>query len=321
MTVAQRLVQEFNDLPGRPLKRKAVETLLRRVERAKSPGLLEVEKKLKYVLSQVKGGSFRLEIGAPVVLPESAGKKGAAAGKRSAPAPALSGVMTAGQIRSMKFEEVQLDGRWKQAFTRLFCDTQIGVYGMPGHGKTVSMLEFAKYLAIDKNLRVLYLANEEMGRSTLTEKLNEFDIPSHPNLGFQSSLEEVAKHNLTPGDFDAIFFDSVQTMKLDLNAYQAMRKKYPGRIYVPIIQTTKSGEFKGGKEWEHEVDIFGQFLNRQFVADKNRLDGNFSEKANELTMSHRVQDAKKKIDIRQRVKADLAQSGVAPGEGTLTIRP
>ncbi len=191
----------------------------------------------------------------------------------------LSGVVSADQVGKLNFKKIALTGEYKKQLVRLFSDTQMMFWGMPGNGKTVWVLKFAQYLADKLALRVLYIAHEEWNRSTLTEKINEFSI-GHKNLSVSKDLEslKISGHSLS--DFDAIFFDSINSIGMNLKAYKEFIEANPDKIYVLVVQSTKDGDFKGGQDWEHEVDIAGEICQRRLELRKNRLDKDFLGKQN-----------------------------------------
>jgi hypothetical protein len=212
----------------------------------------------------------------------------------------LFGVVAADAIAGLTFTEIPLDGEWKTAFHRLFADTQAMFWGSPGSGKTVKQLQFAQYLASSKDIPTLYVAHEEMGRSTFTEKIREFNI-GHPNLRFAKELPT----DLSP--YKAIFLDSVQSLGMDLEKYKEWRDQNADKIRVLILQTTKDGDFRGGREWEHEMDIAGEVVNRKIIFSKNRLDPNFKAKADQIELDEEIKATEKKQLIKQKVKNTMAQ--------------
>jgi antirestriction protein ArdC len=225
--------------------------------------------------------------------------------KREAPVkekhPNLSGVVDASQIGSLKFSKIDLDGDYKTDFLKIYSDTQMMIWGSPGSGKTVYTLKFAQYLAEKKNLKVLYVAHEELGRSTFTEKIIEFNI-GHANLKFVKSLEALSAANLSLDDFDAIFFDSINSIGWTLEDYRKFSEANPGIVKVLVVQSTKDGDFRGGKDWEHEVDIAGEVKNRNMILRKNRLDQEFAKKSDDQLIEEAVKDQKRKNLIREKVK-------------------
>lgn len=211
--------------------------------------------------------------------------------------PKNSGVVTADHLAGMTFKEIPLDGEWKAELNRLMSDTQIMIWGVPGSGKTVKLLKFAQYLA-EKGLRTLYVANEEFGRSSFTEKIREFSI-GNANLMFAKHLPEDLSQ------FDAIFLDSVQSLGMDLDAYKRFREQNADKLSVAIIQSTKDGDFRGGKDWEHEVDIAGEVVSRKLLMHKNRLDPDHESKAEKIHIEHMVKEKTKSQKIKETVKRKI----------------
>lgn len=125
-------------------------------------------------------------------------------------------------------------------------------HGQPGAGKTYFLLQFANWLA-DNVGNTLYVSSEEMGSVTLNTLKKTIGQPSE-NLYFSKDL-----NNIDLNDYKAVFMDSVNHVGLDINSYKALREEYPDQIFILILQKTKSGQFKGGKDWEHEIDIAGEF--------------------------------------------------------------
>lgn len=216
--------------------------------------------------------------------------------------PKTTGAVTAEQLAGLPFKEIELDGEWKTDLHRLFTDTQVMAWGSPGSGKTVKLIQLAQYLAT-KGLKVLYVANEEMGRSTFTIKMREFKF-GHPNLLFEKELPEDLSY------YDVIFLDSVQTLGMDLKMYKTFRIAHPDKLTVAIVQSTKDGDFQGGNSWEHEMDIAFQIVDRKIVMHKNRLDPEFAKKAERIRIDNMVDEKTKKAKIIQTVKNKMAPQPV-----------
>lgn len=201
-------------------------------------------------------------------------------------------------------KQIPITGIYKETLIKLYSDTQILIWGMPGHGKTVWILLFAKYLAQELGLNVLVIENEEMisdekARSTFVEKIKEFDIPELPNLTFVKYLPS----DVSP--YDVIIYDSINSIGFDVKQYRAYVDRNPGKIHVPIVQSTKDGDFRGGKDWEHEVDIAGEIKHRELVLRKNRLDSDLHKKRESIVMDDMVQEKKKHHTIKETVKEQL----------------
>lgn len=209
----------------------------------------------------------------------------------------LQGVVSADQLAGLTFKEIPLDGEWKTEFNRLMSDTQVMIWGVPGSGKTVKLLKFAQYLA-QKGMPTLYVANEEFGRSSFTEKIKEFGI-GNPNLFFARDLPEDLSQ------FEVVFLDSVQSLGMDLDGYKVFRQTNPNKLTVAIIQSTKDGDFRGGKDWEHEVDIAGEVVSRKLLMRKNRLDPDHERKAERIQIEHLVKEKTKAQKIRETVRQKI----------------
>lgn len=310
--VVEKHIKHFNTLNGKIVHKHTLQTLLSNVKSAAHPDLLPLQQRLETAISKMNGKPVRLSF-TPMAIPKPAPaplpKKPALVPVVKlpevkpkpvvAPAPKpskkLDGVVSAGDIAKMKFTRIELSAEYKKDFgAKIFSDTQILIWGSPGHGKTVYLLKLAEYLKLKKDLRVLFVANEEMNRSTLTEKINQFKISD--KVLFSKTLP----HDLSA--FDVIIFDSVQSIGFTLDKYKKFLEENPGKIYILVAQSTKDGDFRGGKDWEHEVDIAGEIRNRKLVLRKNRLDPEMSVKSDKLLLAEKVDEARKKLQIKEAIK-------------------
>lgn len=138
------------------------------------------------------------------------------------------------------------------------------LHGEPGAGKTTLLLKFAKYLANTFG-KVLYISSEEFAASTMTEKVNSLLNPFPPNLEFAENLKDpqLSKYNF-------VILDSVNDLGLQLQDYKDLRAKYPNTAFILILQHTKAGNYRGGKDWEHEIEIGGEVANGVITIYRNR---------------------------------------------------
>jgi hypothetical protein len=327
MTVAEKYITEFNRLNGKKVYKSSLQMLLTKVKAAKLPELKDVEGRLEKAISGMNGKPVILSISSPVKLPDSKPVKvvapvkapvsvkkdpvkkeviktvslDAVPPKVKSNSRSLSGVVDASAIGKLNFKKIDLEGKYRSDFLKMYSDTQIMIWGKPGHGKTVYLLYFAQYLA-KKGVKTLYIANEELNRSTLTMKINEHQI-GHANLKFTKNFEEMKRAGYSITDFDVIIFDSIQSLGFNLDRYKKFVEENPGICYILVAQSTKNGDFRGGQEWEHEVDIAGEIVNRKLVLRKNRLDPNFHEKADKLMIDERIAEKKKTIFINDKLKS------------------
>lgn len=137
-------------------------------------------------------------------------------------------------------------------------------HGEPHNGKTIFLLKLAQYLA-DNFGEVLYVSSEEFASPTMTKKVNEFLNPIPKRLHFSENLKDP---NLS--DYGFIILDSVNDLGLKINEYKEMRTNHPNTAFIFILQHTKAGDFKGGKDWEHIAEIVGEVNKGVVTITKNR---------------------------------------------------
>lgn len=175
----------------------------------------------------------------------------------------LSGIMTAEQIASQKFELLPFSGQWLELVGKPEKNFTMMLHGEPGAGKTTFILKFVQYLTKFGN--VLYVSSEEFGSATLASKVKELLNPIPSNLHFAS---DIAKGSLPAYDF--IVLDSVNDLGLDIESFKELKASNPKAAFILVLQHTKQGQFKGGKEWEHEAQIAGVVTDGVISIYKNR---------------------------------------------------
>lgn len=77
-------------------------------------------------------------------------------------------------------------------------------------------------------------------------------------MHFSGSLTDVDLSH-----YKLLILDSVNDAGLTLENYKELRHQYPDLAIILILQKNKKGEFKGGKDWEHEVEIFGNLYKNE----------------------------------------------------------
>lgn len=156
-------------------------------------------------------------------------------------------IMSSMDIVKLQFDKIGFMGKW----LNLIGDPSPGftamIFGLPKMGKSYMAVEFAGYLARNHGT-VLYVAKEEGIDDTLQKKLKEKDV-AHPDLLGSNYLPD----DLAPYDF--IFLDSVTKLKLTPDDLEELKKRYPGKSFIYIFQTTKSGAFRGSNDFMHDVDV------------------------------------------------------------------
>ncbi len=168
-------------------------------------------------------------------------------------------------------------GKYSKYFGKVAHNFDLMLHGQPGAGKTYFLLKFANFYA-EKFGKVLFVSDEEFGTVTLQNKINETGSTSK-NLYFTKSLENV---NLK--DYVLVILDSITSTGLTIKRYIQLRLQNNNTAFIGIVQKNKDGSFKGGKEWEHEVEIAGELVfddngkrcidvykNRYGILEQNRI--------------------------------------------------
>lgn len=135
------------------------------------------------------------------------------------------------------------------------------VYGPAGGGKSTFSLLLAKYLSKDLGWRVLYVASEERYNRSLKDKLERLRA-NNSNLRIADDLPS------SVGDYDCVFLDSVNDLKL---SPEELMNVTEGIASVSIFQCTKDGKYMGGQEFAHDADTVVRVDDMKAVSEKNRF--------------------------------------------------
>ena len=176
----------------------------------------------------------------------------------------LSGVLTAEEMANRKLDLLSFFSFWQSLFGNPAKNFTMMFHGEPHNGKTIFLLKLAQYLAENFG-DVLYVSSEEFASPTMTKKVNEFLNPLPARLHFAENLQDP---NLS--DYQFIILDSVNDLGLKINEYKEMRREHPDTAFIFILQHTKAGDFKGGKDWEHIAEIAGEVYKGVVTVTKNR---------------------------------------------------
>jgi len=182
--------------------------------------------------------------------------------------PPQKGIINSNQLREMEFQLLPLSGVWADIFGKVSQPFFTMVFGMPGSGKSTFDILFAKYLANDLNLKVLYVASEEGFTYTLKEKFERLSAFSQ-NIDIAYNLPTYFKV------YDFIFIDSVNELGIDPDevAKLIMKGRQNQTSFVFIYRSTKDGKYKGLSENEHLVDVSIKVENGLTFNQKNRFGG------------------------------------------------
>lgn len=161
--------------------------------------------------------------------------------------PPKNTVMNSLDFAKLKFDTLGFTGKW----LRLIGDPCAGftamVFGKPKMGKSYLCVEWAGYLARHHG-NTLYVAREEQLNGTLQKKLDEKNV-KHRSLDVSDHLPA----DLSPYEF--VFLDSVNKLGLSPQDLDRLKAENPGKSFIDVHQTTKTGKFRGTNEYQHDVDI------------------------------------------------------------------
>lgn len=175
--------------------------------------------------------------------------------------PSEDNTISSEQLLKAKFETLPFTGRWESFFGEPSRNFKAMIYGRAGSGKSTFAIQFAKYLSKDLGLKVLYIASEEKFGHTLQEKVRRFNV-ANDNIAFADKLPlDITK-------YDVVFFDSVNDMKIEPAELMEMTANIAS---VGIFQCTKTGTFRGGEDFAHDVDIVVEVEDMVASTTKNRF--------------------------------------------------
>ena len=125
-------------------------------------------------------------------------------------------------------------------------------------------------LLVKCGLKVLYVSNEEGVKGSLQEKLLRLQI--------SSPIDFVENYDTSQFmGYDAVFFDSTQTVGIKPDEFKALKKRFPKTSFVLVFKSNRDGTSKGGSDWEHDVDAIMHIENRCATMEKNRFPGGSNE--------------------------------------------
>jgi len=61
-----------------------------------------------------------------------------------------------------------------------------------------------------------------------------------------------------------VFIDSINHARITIEQYQQMHEEAPETAFILVLQQTKSGVYKGGTDWPHEVEITMSLRKNEF---------------------------------------------------------
>lgn len=169
----------------------------------------------------------------------------------------VDGIMTSRDLKDYKYDLWPFDGKYGALVGQPSKKFHMMVFGRPKAGKSYFCNGFAQYLT--RFGKVLYIAAEEGFSATLQKKLRDMGGDNN-NLDFANfrTYDQVAQA-LRSHDYDFIFIDSVNYMKMEPEEIEELKTIKPFGL-ITVQQATKSGQFRGSQTFAHNCDIICEVI-------------------------------------------------------------
>jgi predicted ATP-dependent serine protease len=154
----------------------------------------------------------------------------------------------------MQFQTLPFYGKWKELIGEPSANFFCLVWGLPKNGKSYLCYYFSDYMS--RFAPVLYCLAEEGISVTTQKKIRETGLDKNTDVYFMAtkSLTDV-KDQLDSGAFGAVFFYSINLFNITADQLEDLRRKYTETAFICIVQSTKTGNFRGSQEWSHNADV------------------------------------------------------------------
>ena len=173
-------------------------------------------------------------------------------------------VISSTEFSRAVFDLIEFTGKWKKLIGNPEKNFKMMVYGPTFNGKSTFVIDFAKYLAEKHNMKILFISGEERFGQTLQDKFARMDA-FHPNI----YITDTINHDFSK--YDAVFIDSIVTLKLDAEKLRGLYNEYGDNAFVTVNQCTKDGKFRGSAELGHDPDIKIKVENLTATTEKSRF--------------------------------------------------
>ena len=157
--------------------------------------------------------------------------------------------LTGADLLKTKFKTYQFNTEWEKLLGKPSRPFSSMVFGDAKAGKSFFCFSMAEYLTSFGN--VIYFACEE-GISETTKRKMEATEAYDVVINEASTIEDIIQA-LDRNTYQFCFIDSVSHARMDIKDFQELKKRFTRTSFIAILQTTKSNQFLGEKEWLHDA--------------------------------------------------------------------
>jgi len=178
------------------------------------------------------------------------------------------GIVNSTDLGKMKFETINLTGKWANLIGKMSNPFHIMFYGMPGSGKSTIAIQFAHYLASAFDFKILYVAREEGISKTIQEKFKRLKA-MNKNIDISENIAHLAR-------YDVVVFDSNNEIGLSAADLKDIQVNNPHLSTINVLKATKQGKYLGTSDYGHLVQAEFRCENMRCFVEKNRFGGSES---------------------------------------------
>ena len=157
-------------------------------------------------------------------------------------------MISANELAKISYPTFGFKGKWLNLIGDPAKPFSMMFWAKPGMGKSTMSIELSKYFAQQFHAKVLYVAAEEGLSYTLQNKFDRLHA-------FDPNIIIVAQLPKDISDYDIIVIDSVSSLKMQPADLINLKHKNPEKSFILVFQSTVNGNYRGSKEFEHEVDV------------------------------------------------------------------
>jgi len=176
----------------------------------------------------------------------------------------IPGVLSIGEMLSMKFDKMNFTGPWEEFMQNVPPNLRLLVYGQGKNGKTSLSFQLAEYLS--KFGPVLYNLADQGISATTQDLIKSSAISIDKNISFSEGRKiEELREAIKALDPQFVFIDLMNNYDIDARSFEAfMKEEFPSKGFILVMEATKGEDFRGEGTWLNIVDA--KIFCKDFVA-------------------------------------------------------